>query len=65
MENGSLRIAEGVQLASTLGYINYSGTNSTANGFVVPGSMWSNSGDLYVGYAYYGNGTFIYSGRRA
>ena len=52
---GSLRIAEGVKINSSSGYVGYyAGTTSTA---VVtgPGSTWSNTADLYVGYA--GTGT--------
>ena len=52
---GTLRIADGIVIESTSGYIGY---NSDSTGEVTIGgtsSTWINSGDLYVGR--YGNGT--------
>ena len=46
---GSLTIKEGIEIASTTGYLGYnSGSNGTAT-VDGAGSKWTNSGDLYVG----------------
>ncbi len=52
---GTLRIADGLAVASTLGYLGYwSGSTGTAT-VTGDGSTWTNAGNLYVGYN--GSGT--------
>ena len=56
----SLTIANGGQVLSGNSYIGYSGYGSS-NAVIVtgPGSLWSNSGNLYVGNASYNNSLII------
>jgi fibronectin-binding autotransporter adhesin len=52
--NGTLRIADGIAVQSSVGYLGYySGSTGTAT-VTGTGSKWTDSGNLYIGY--YGNG---------
>ncbi len=53
---GTLRIADGVTVASTRGYLGYNPESSGTATVTGPGSTWTNSGTFYVGR--YGNATF-------
>jgi T5SS/PEP-CTERM-associated repeat protein len=52
---GTLRIADGITVASASGYLGFQVGSAGAATVTGPGSKWSNSGTLYVGYS--GSGT--------
>ena len=48
---GTLRVADGIAVASSFGYLGYySGSAGTAT-ITGAGSKWTNSSDLYVGFS--------------
>ena len=60
---GTLRIADGVKIASTCGYLGYfSGSAGTATISGI-GSTWTNSGPVYVGYSGVGSLTIDAGGQ--